>query len=199
MIIIAHMLAGPADVEVERAIDEPTARTFVEALPEDRSAFIADTEKPNWVETAIGPNRGGPWLVSLYNAISGAEPITRFSDRGAAFHRIGLRLIDRVSDREPMKPITTSAEEDRVPNQSERAARTPKWGPEDKITAVAANPKREGSTAHKRYALYAVGSTVGEFVAKGKAELGEEERLLYSAVLYDARKGNITIEKADAA
>lgn len=43
----------------------------------------------------------------------------------------------------------------------------PEYADHLKITAVIANPKREGSAAHARFALYKEGMTVGEFLKAG--------------------------------
>lgn len=43
----------------------------------------------------------------------------------------------------------------------------PEFADELKITEVVANPKREGTAAHTRYALYTAGMTVGAYLAAG--------------------------------
>lgn len=55
------------------------------------------------------------------------------------------------------------------------------------ITSVAPNPKKAGSASHARYALYAVGMTVDQFVAAG-GTTGD--------VKWDLQKGFITLGDA---
>jgi len=54
---------------------------------------------------------------------------------------------------------------------------------------VTVNPKREGSLAHTRFALYEDGMTIAEYIAAGGRS---------SDVHYDAGRGDITLEAVTA-
>jgi len=73
----------------------------------------------------------------------------------------------------------------KAPKATPKRGRAAKYPDDAKITLLAKeNPKREGSKAHKKFALYETGMTVGEFIAKG-GNLAD--------VAWDARKNFISV------
>ena len=70
--------------------------------------------------------------------------------------------------------------------------------PETVIAAVVENPKKPGSRAHARFALYRAGATVQDFVSACVAA-GFPASEANADISWDRRKGFIKIEEAAAA
>lgn len=105
----------------------------------------------------------------------------------------GVRVVEKLIG----KPITRPAPVARTSGAAgSRSAKPPKIhvsvtrDDSRVITFVAENPKKKGSSAHARFALYKVGMTVSEFVAAG-GTLGD--------VKWDAERGFIKFTLEDAA
>lgn len=62
-----------------------------------------------------------------------------------------------------------------------------------KITVLVANPKRAGSNAHARFALYRTGMTVGEYLDKCEALQGESRYIYRSDLRWDTARDFIKI------
>lgn len=110
------------------------------------------------------------------NAVGkGAAVINRKAKADAAANKTG-KITPTASAVPPAKPIKHAPAG--APTKPEKTARAPKVKGEPsarlkldltaKITVVSKeNPKREGSGANKRFALYKTGMTVGEFLKAG--------------------------------
>jgi hypothetical protein len=88
-------------------------------------------------------------MTEIYNVIAD-KPVKTFKSQKEAADSI-LRAV-RVAKGTPVS----------------RPGRKPEYGDDDLIaTVVKENPKKEGTKAHERFALYKKGMTVAEFIAAG--------------------------------
>lgn len=121
------------------------------------------------VENPADVTFGGALLLAVYNGLSGKPPVGRFADRAAGVKRLMCLLETAAQD----GPEPQQTEEKKTVAKSESngdatRGRATKYKPTDTIKVlVDANPRREGSKANARFALYRDGMTVEEFLAAG--------------------------------
>lgn len=97
MIIVLSWKEWLLDLKIERANDGDLAKCqgYIDAMPDDRTAFIFDAEAPLDQQLEQLATHNGARLVELYNATLGTEDVRvmKFQDRSTALRRIGLRLV----------------------------------------------------------------------------------------------------------
>ena len=93
----------------------------------------------------------------------------------------------------PVKKPTAPKEKPQVDKVPVSSPARIKVAPSAKIVAVVENPKKAGSKAHARFALYRVGATTSEFVAACVAA-GFPEKEAVADLGWDRRKGFIKLE-----
>jgi hypothetical protein len=138
-------------------------------------------------------------LVGFYNQLTGKD-IKKFTDRATAEARVKLVLKEhgKIIIGTPDEPTLADKEATPVSAAPYKSVHGDDW----KIKLVAAtNPKREGSDAAARFALYKDGMTVAEFL-EACAALGQQlngkpmPRFRFRAdIKWDEAKGFITLEK----
>jgi hypothetical protein len=136
-------------------------------------------------------------LLALYNRNS-EIPKREFATQEEAAESIKALLSDFSLEAIPMKrnqkteETASQAETEAGTEQTEKKTRasSPRIPKEAKIKLKAtANPKRAGSEAHKRFALYVDGMTVGDFLEAGG---------LMGDINFDLGKGFIEVEGVEA-
>ena len=201
MIVIVHCLAGPKDVKVTRAADLPTAHAWIETLPEDRSAYVADTESTNWVEVMFeAPTKRATFFVDLFNSMGNGENATvnKFADKETAYRRVGLRIIEQAQKSDPVAVPVASVEppqpskETKVSDTEQQTEGTKRGGGRRSslnreatiVWHVNANPMKPGKKNYDRFAARMGSRTVGEALDKG-ATTGD--------LIYDHEHGYLQI------
>lgn len=102
--------------------------------------------------TQTKPMFNRPQLADIYHALSG-KPVKRFKSQQEAIEKI-LGAVKRSKG----GTATTQA----------RPGRKPEYADDDLIESIVAeNPKKEGTKAHERFALYKKGMSVAEFITAG--------------------------------
>lgn len=148
-------------------------------------------------------NSGKDRLLQIYNR-NAEMPVKDFADDETARDAMQKLLTNFSLESIPMAKRNKNQNTDENTNQNgaegagttptdgggeakERASRTPK----NAIIRLKTdkNPKREGSAAHKRFALYADGQTVEDFLKAG-GTMGD--------INFDQGKGFIALEGVDA-
>jgi hypothetical protein len=127
--------------------------------------------------------------------ISGVYPF----EKARASRKAALAVIEaetpapeKVAKPKKERPAKVKAEK-----QEGRAARVSSSDAEV-ITAVVANPKKPGSRAHARFAIYSAGQTIAAFV-EACVKAGYPEREARADISWDRRKGFISIGAEAAA
>lgn len=106
MIIVLSWSGWVEDLKIERAgdADLAKARSYIDAMPSDRTAFVFDADQP--LEQQLESlTYNGSRLVELYNATLGPDDqrVTKFQDRTTAVRRIGLRLVSLAREAQVVK------------------------------------------------------------------------------------------------
>lgn len=189
MIFTLSFTAGFENLEARQAPDAATADRYINALPEDRTAFIFDTDAPDWLGAQLYERYNRAELAALFNLVRdpSVPPVNKFEDKPTAMRRLAGQLVAHVKATKPISfrrgkdhnSVGTSKESHMSETKRARYADT------QIITVVAeANPKREGSAAHDRFALYRSGMTVADFkTAGGNA----------ADLAYDVKHGHISL------
>lgn len=185
---------------------DPTDRFAAYAVPQGRTAAIAASlPRRNLVpgvppgshaggcayvvETEADVTFGGSLLVDVFKALTG-ESVKKFESRAVGVKRLLKALEERatpVPEPEP-EPIDNPKEVKKMSDVTNGTRARRNDADVIRVT-VDKNPKREGSEAHDRFALYRDGMTLAEYVAAGGRR---------SDLAYDTKHGFVTVEKADA-
>ena len=174
--------SGPTGCRVERFPDKLAADAYAfEVLPGDRTAHVVAEEGDLSERTIFN----GPTLVAIFNAITNNDPgVKKFESLTYAKERVFRTLRDRFGA-VPYTVIPTPTPEPAPapvsgkPRKEPTVAKsdTPTTGRRGRPSAFAddmiitklvdKNPKREGSAAFDRFALYRNGMKVKTFLEKG--------------------------------
>lgn len=136
-------------------------------------------------------------LLAIYNRNS-EIPSTGFATQEEAVERVSALLTDFSLEAIPMKRDLKSAEQatENTATATETAETTERKGaaprtPKNSIirVKVTSNPKRPGSASHTRFAHYADGQTVEDFLKAG-GTMGD--------INFDVGKGYIALEPGTA-
>jgi hypothetical protein len=124
----------------------------------------------------------GQVLVEVYNMLA-ERPVKKFESRDVGVKRL-LSVLPAVARAPaPVQPATT--EKEIKMSETNGRGRAPAIAGDAKIKVLAEkNPKRAGTASFDRFAKYADGQTVDEFIAAGG---------LRADVNYDADKGYISV------
>lgn len=174
MILTLSYSAGFENLEVRQAPDAPTADRYINALPEDRTAFIFDTDTPDWLGAQLYDRYTCGQLPALFNAVRdpSVPPVNKFEDKPTALRRLAAQLVARAKAARPLAPkpqpkqkdSTTMSEE----HESKQRGPHPKLFDYDgKLRVLQANPYRAGTTRHATFAIYQDGMTAREALAAG--------------------------------
>ena len=188
---------GPSDSRVMRFPSRAAAEAYYyEELPAKMTAHVIETAL-DLSDRVIFSNSV---LVTIYNKIAaGAGSVRRFESLSYARERVFGEIVRRFgSDAyttptpapEPATgPVATTKEKPTMAKAKTTAAtrgRKPNISDGAKIVVLAGeNPKREGSEAHGRFALYRSGMKVSTFIEKGGRRID---------LAYDAAKEYIRID-----
>lgn len=163
------------------------------AVPEGHETTVVST--PEELATL-----SAAWLAMVYNKVS-EKPVRKFETHAVAVERTwkalnGATLLPVADEglKQPAPPATT--EEHDVAKvakkeKTERAEKAPRgrkssYAEDAKITILAEkNPKREGTNAHARFAMYRSGMLVKTFLEKGGTG---------ADLAWDAKHGFIKVE-----
>jgi len=168
MLIILSWKAYFENVRVERAEDDQAEKAtgYVDALPADFTAFVLPTGCPTFTDQLA--DRSGSFLVDLYNALVSDENsrVKKFQDKDTGLRRIGLKLIELARQAPVLSLEAKPTEEKKMPDTNRGRKR--RFTDDQVITLKSEkNPKREGTAAFDRFALYRNGMTVQAALAAG--------------------------------
>lgn len=88
MIFTLSFTVGFENLEVRQAPDAQTANRHVNALPEDRTAFVFDTDTPDWLGAQLYERYNRAQLPALFNAVRdpSVPPVNKFEDKPTALN-----------------------------------------------------------------------------------------------------------------
>ena len=172
---------NPVNITVREPAGLSVAYTTAALRPQDISALCSFLELP--LPTPDVPldrilEDAGLTLADAWKATQGTTDIRVMIAAAALRGAITVcpkdpRLDPLPHRKAPVRTPTTDEERERSPAAPAAATRAASASGDRVLEYVSANPKKPGSAAHERFALYKVGMTADELVASGvrKADL----------------------------
>ena len=187
---------GPSECAVLRFPTRAAAETYsFEELDNSATAFVIETEL-DFSDRLIF---SGPVLVTIFNRIADGCGVRRFESLAYARERVFSEIVRRFGS-VPYTVPTPAPEPEAVPvaptkektvmakaKTTGTLGRKPNVSKDAMITVLAPkNPKREGTNAFDRFALYRSGMKVSTFLEKGGSRID---------LAYDTAKEYIRIDE----
>ncbi len=134
MIVTVSWKEWLEDINVRRMASAEDAARYVDALPNDRTAFVFDTDKFEWL--AAGWTYGTGQLAQIFNALAPESAVKKFENRDVALRRVGIKIVDiaRECELTTYHPVVMSAG-DTSTNGESKMPREAKLGPFAQVRA----------------------------------------------------------------